>query len=203
MSGRAERDHYLLEWLGGGLFVSGGEARHQPPWRTKVTKLLNGDDPEFQEISPMITTLRYDLDQKIKRLTDALATVGIASTELEKVRIALEGTAPAALVSTLAHDTCIPIPAQAVIVAKKHEIVRALEAAQNAFDGVRESVESVLGSASLPENEGEARSSGAALIQLPQLLRPKARFSAATRTSTSGHVAGRPGFTALARWLPN
>ena len=31
MSGRAERDHYLLEWLGGGLFVSGGEARHQPP----------------------------------------------------------------------------------------------------------------------------------------------------------------------------
>ena len=90
MSGRAKRDHYLLEWLGGGLFVSGGEARHQPPWRTQVTKLLNGDDPEFQEISPMITTLRYDLDQKIKRLTDALATVGIASTELEKVRIALE-----------------------------------------------------------------------------------------------------------------
>ena len=41
----------------------------------------------------MITTLRYELDQKIKRLTDALATVGIASTELEKVRIALEGTA--------------------------------------------------------------------------------------------------------------
>ena len=72
---------------------SSGEARHQPPWRTQVTKLLNGDDPEFQEISPMITTLRYDLDQKIKRLTDALATVGIASTELEKVRIALEGTA--------------------------------------------------------------------------------------------------------------
>ena len=109
-----------------------------------MTELLNGDDPEFQEISPMITTLRYDLDQKIKRLTDALATVGIASTELEKVRIALEGTAPAALVSTLAHDTCIPIPAQAVIVAKKHEIVRALEAAQNAFDAVRESVEGVL-----------------------------------------------------------
>ena len=38
-----------------------------------MTKLLNGDDPEFQEISPMITTLRYNLDQKINRLTDALA----------------------------------------------------------------------------------------------------------------------------------
>ena len=86
-----------------------------------------------------------------------------------------------------------------MIVAKKHEIVRALEAAQNAFDAVRESVESVLGSASLPENEGEVRSAGAALIQLPQLLRPKARFSAPPRPSKSGHVAGRPGFTALAR----
>ena len=91
------------------------------------------------------------------------------------MRIALEGTAPSALISTLAHDTCIPIPAQAVIVAKKHEIMRALDAAQNAFDAVRESVEGVLGSASLPENEGDARSAGAALIQLPQLLRPKTK----------------------------
>ena len=173
-----------------------------------MTKLLNGDDPEFHEISPMITTLRYDLDQKIKRLTDALATVGIASTELEKVRIALEGTAPSALISTLAHDTCIPIPAQAVIVAKKHEIMRALDTAQNAFDAVHESVEGVLGSASLPENEGDVRSAGAALIQLPQLLRPKTKFAASTRSATSGQVAGRAGFTAtlrpaLARWLPN
>ena len=94
------------------------------------------------------------------------------------------GYRPAALVSTLAHDTCIPIPAQAVIVAKKHEIMRALDAAQNAFDAVHESVEGVLGSASLPENEGDARSAGAALIQLPQLLRPKTK-------------------PALARWLPN
>ena len=31
MSGRAERGDYLLQWLGGGLFVSGGEARHQTP----------------------------------------------------------------------------------------------------------------------------------------------------------------------------
>ena len=90
-----------------------------------MTKLLNGNDPEFAEISPMITTLRHDLDQKIKRLTDALETLGVAATELEKVRIALEGTAPGALVSTIAHDTCIPIPAQAVIVAYEAGLVRA------------------------------------------------------------------------------
>ena len=164
-----------------------------------MTKLLNGDDPELQEISPMITTLRYELDQKIKRLTDSLATLGIASTELEKVRIALEGTAPAALVSTLAHDTCIPIPAQAVIVAKKHEIMRALEIARNAFDAVRESVEGVLGSASLPDNERSARIAGPARIQLPQLLRPKGKVSASPRSSTSEEYAGRTGLKAALR----
>jgi len=156
-----------------------------------VTKLLNGDDPELREISPMIMTLRYELDQKIKRLTDALGTLGIASTELEKVRIALEGTAPGALVSTLAHNTCIPIPAQAVIVAKKHEIMRALETARNAFDAVCESVQGVLGSASLPDTERTSRI-GPARIQLPQLLRLKAKFSAAT-PSVSEELAGRTG----------
>jgi hypothetical protein len=164
-----------------------------------VTKLLNGDDPEFQEISPMITTLRYELDQKIKRLTDALATLGIASTELENVRIALEGTAPAALVPTLAHGTCIPIPAQAVIVAKKHEIMRALETARNAFDAVRASVDAVLGSASLPDNERSARIDGPTRIQLPQLLQRKAKFSASTRSSRSEEYAGRTSLMATLR----
>ena len=96
-----------------------------------MTKVLNGDNP-VDELSPIITTLRHDLDQKIRRLTDALGTLGVAATELEKVRIALEGTAPATFVSTIAHNTCIQIPAQAVIVAKKHEIIRALETAANA-----------------------------------------------------------------------
>ena len=163
-----------------------------------MTKLLNGDDPELREISPMIMTLRYELDQKIKRLTDALGTLGIASTELEKVRIALEGTAPCALVSTLAHNTCIPIPAQAVIVAKKHEIMRALETARNAFNGVRESVEGVLGSASLPDTERSARVAGSARIQLPQFLRPKAKFSAST-PSLSEELAARASVMATVR----
>ena len=172
-----------------------------------MTKLLNGDDPEFAEISPMITTLRHDLDQKIKRLTDALETLGVAASELEQVRLALEGTAPGALVSTIAHDTCIPIPAQAVIVAKKHEIMRALETATNSFEAVRESVEGVLGSASLPENEVDVRTGNAIRIRLPQLLQGKS-YSAAARRSTSARSA-RPNSVAatlrpaLARWLPN
>jgi hypothetical protein len=66
-----------------------------------MTTLLNGDDPEFEEISPMITTLRHDLDQKIRRLGDALGKIGVAATELEKPRIALEGTGPTALVGTI------------------------------------------------------------------------------------------------------
>ena len=171
-----------------------------------MTKLLNGDDPQFAEISPMITTLRHDLDQKIKRLAEALATLGVAATELEKVRIALEGTASGALVSTIAHDTCIPIPAQAVIVAKKHEIMRALDTATNSFEAVRESVEGVLGSASLPDNEVEVRTGNTSRIRLPQLLQAKSHFSPAAPPSTSARSARpisvatlRP---ALARWLP-
>jgi len=172
-----------------------------------MTKLLNGDDPEFAEISPMITTLRHDLDQKIKRLAEALATLGVAATELEKVRIALEGTASGALVSTIAHDTCIPIPAQAVIVAKKHEIMRALETATNSFEAVRESVEGVLGSASLPDNEVEVCTGNTSRIRLPQLLHGKSHLSPAARASTSAR-SGRPISVgtlrpALARWLPN
>jgi hypothetical protein len=172
-----------------------------------MPKLLNGDHPNFEEISPMITTLRHDLDQKIKRLADALGTLGVAATELEKVRIALDGTAPAALISTTAHDTCIPIPAQAVIIAKKQEIMRALETADHAFDAVRESVEGVLSSASLPD-EVDVRIDGAARIRLPQLLRPKTQFSAVPRPTKSARFARRTGVAgtlrpAIARWLPN
>jgi len=170
-----------------------------------MTKLLNGDHPEFEEISPMITTHRYDLDQKIKRLAEALGTLGVAATELEKVRIALDGTSPAALISTTAHDTSIPIPAQAVIVAKKLEILRALEASENAFNAVCESVQGVLGSASLPDDQA-AGVSGAAHIRLTQLFRHKNQF--ATGPSASARSARRIDVTAtlrpaLARWLPN
>jgi hypothetical protein len=173
-----------------------------------MTKLLNGDDPNFAEISPVITTLRHDLDQKIKRLADALATLGLSTTELEKVRIALEGTSPTALVSTVAHDTCVPIPAQAVIDAKKQEIMRALESADNAFEAVRESIDGVLNSASLPDTEVDARIGGAARIRFPQLLQSKNPFRATARDSTSLRLARGVGFSgavrpALARWLPN
>jgi hypothetical protein len=172
-----------------------------------MTKLLNGDDPDFEEISPMITTLRHDLDHKIKRLADALGTLSVAATELEKVRIALQGTAPAALVLATAHDTCIPLPAQAVMVAKKHEIIRVMETVENLFDAVREGVEGVLGSASLPENDVDNRADSPARIRLPQLLQARKHFSAATRPASSRFVRRtnvaatlRPTF---AKWLPN
>jgi hypothetical protein len=173
-----------------------------------MTKLLNGDDPDFEEISPMITTLRHDLDQKIKRLADALGTLSVAATELEKVRIALQGTAPGALVSATAHDTCIPLPAQAVMVAKKHEIMRVMETVDNLSDAVREGVEGVLGSASLPENDAEGRADGAARIRLPQLLQARRNFSPPTRASSSARFVRRTNLAAtlrpaFAKWLPN
>jgi hypothetical protein len=173
-----------------------------------MTTLLNGDDPEFKEISPMITTLRHDLDQKIRRLVEALSKMGVAATELEKLRIALEGTAPAALVGTIAHGTAIPIPADAVIVAKKHELMRALETADNAFVAVREGVTDVLSSASLPKHEPDAGRAGAGrIIRLPQLTF-KNQLSTATRPATSTPSGARTGVAAnwrpaLGRLLPN
>jgi hypothetical protein len=148
-----------------------------------MIKIVNSAPPEFPQVPPIITTLRHDLNQKINLLIESVGTLCTAAGELEKLRVALEGIAPACLVPATAHGTCIPIPADAVIVAKKHEVIRAFATANDAFEAMQQSVRDVLGSASLPDNEFESEMVGAEAMRLPYLL-PSGRSGRPARRSS-------------------